>query len=54
MFDIAELSDGVRRVTFPLPTKPWHVHGYLLDGDGGRLLLDTGLAGDLAQRATRR
>jgi glyoxylase-like metal-dependent hydrolase (beta-lactamase superfamily II) len=44
MFDIAELSDGVRRVTFPLPTKPWHVHGYLLAGDGGWLLVDTGLA----------
>ena len=44
MFDIAELSDGVRRVTFPLPTKPWHVHGYLLEGDDGWLLVDTGLA----------
>ncbi|MEX2646617.1 MAG: MBL fold metallo-hydrolase [Gaiellaceae bacterium] len=44
MFDIAELADGVRRVTFPMPTKPWHVHGYLLAGDDGWLLVDTGLA----------
>jgi glyoxylase-like metal-dependent hydrolase (beta-lactamase superfamily II) len=44
MFDILELADGVRRLSFPLPTKPWHVHGYLLAGDDGWTLVDTGLA----------
>jgi glyoxylase-like metal-dependent hydrolase (beta-lactamase superfamily II) len=44
MFDIAELAGGVHRLTFPLPTKPWHVHGYLLAGDDGWTLVDTGLA----------
>jgi glyoxylase-like metal-dependent hydrolase (beta-lactamase superfamily II) len=44
MFDIAELADGIRRVAFPLPTKPWHVHGYLLEGADGWTLVDTGLA----------
>jgi glyoxylase-like metal-dependent hydrolase (beta-lactamase superfamily II) len=44
MFDIAELADDVRRLTFPLPTKPWHVHGYLLAAADGWTLVDTGLA----------
>src|ERR671937_95307 len=34
---------GVDRLTLPLPTGPRHVHCYLLDGDDGRLLVDTGL-----------
>ena len=51
MFDPVELAAGVRRVTFPLPTKPWHVHGYLLAGDDGWTLVDTGLAlPDLEER----
>jgi glyoxylase-like metal-dependent hydrolase (beta-lactamase superfamily II) len=43
MFDPVQLADDVQRVTFPLPTKPWHVHGYLLAGDDGWTLVDTGL-----------
>ena len=35
-----ELADGIRRITLPLPTKPGHVHAYLLDGG---TLVDTGL-----------
>src|ERR687883_274546 len=34
---------GVTRLTLSLPTGPRHVHCYLLDGDEGRLLVDTGL-----------
>jgi glyoxylase-like metal-dependent hydrolase (beta-lactamase superfamily II) len=39
---------GVDRLTLPLPTGPRHVHCYLLDGEKGRLLVDTslGLPGD--------
>jgi glyoxylase-like metal-dependent hydrolase (beta-lactamase superfamily II) len=38
------LSDGIRRVTLPLPTRPGHVHAYLIPGDGGWwTLVDTGL-----------
>src|ERR671937_272584 len=36
-------APGVDRLTLPLPTGPRHVHCYLLDGDEGRLLVDTGL-----------
>lgn len=38
-----ELADGIRRVTLPLPTRPGHVHAYLLAGDGGWTIVDTGL-----------
>jgi glyoxylase-like metal-dependent hydrolase (beta-lactamase superfamily II) len=38
-----ELSDGIRRVTLPLPTRPGHVHTYLLPGDEGWTLVDTGI-----------
>lgn len=38
-----ELGDGIRRVTLPLPTRPGHVHAYLLPGDGGWTLVDTGI-----------
>jgi glyoxylase-like metal-dependent hydrolase (beta-lactamase superfamily II) len=34
---------GVARLTLPLPTGPRHVHCYVLEGDDGRLLVDTGL-----------
>src|SRR5437870_1421385 len=34
---------GVDRLTLPLPTGPRHVHCYLVDGEEGRLLIDTGL-----------
>lgn len=38
-----ELVAGIRRVTLPLPTRPGHVHAYLLPGDDGWTLVDTGV-----------
>ena len=38
-----ELPGGIRRVTLPLPTRPGHVHAYLLPGGDGWTLVDTGL-----------
>jgi glyoxylase-like metal-dependent hydrolase (beta-lactamase superfamily II) len=38
-----ELGDGIRRVTLPLPTRPGHVHAYLLPGQEGWTLVDTGV-----------
>jgi glyoxylase-like metal-dependent hydrolase (beta-lactamase superfamily II) len=38
-----ELEGGIRRVTLPLPTRPGHVHAYLLPGDDGWTLVDTGI-----------
>src|SRR5215471_12152308 len=37
------LANGIGRVTTPLPTRPGHVHSYLLPGDDGWTLVDTGL-----------
>ncbi|MGH3131027.1 MAG: MBL fold metallo-hydrolase, partial [Gaiellaceae bacterium] len=41
---MVELAPGIRRVTFPLPTRPGHVHAYLLRDADGWTLVDTGLA----------
>jgi glyoxylase-like metal-dependent hydrolase (beta-lactamase superfamily II) len=38
-----ELEGGIRRVTLPLPTRPGHIHSYLLPGDEGWTIVDTGL-----------
>lgn len=38
-----ELPGGLRRVTLPLPVRPGHVHAYLLPGEDGWTLVDTGL-----------
>jgi glyoxylase-like metal-dependent hydrolase (beta-lactamase superfamily II) len=38
-----ELVGGIRRVTLPLPTRPGHVHAYLLPGEEGWTLVDTGV-----------
>ena len=38
-----ELPGGIRRVTCPLPTRPGHVHSYLLPGGDGWTLVDTGI-----------
>ncbi len=38
-----EVATGIRRVTTPLPTRPGHVHSYLLRGDAGWTLVDTGI-----------
>jgi glyoxylase-like metal-dependent hydrolase (beta-lactamase superfamily II) len=40
---VDELVDGIRRVTLPLPTRPGHVHAYLLPGEDGWTLVDTGV-----------
>jgi len=39
-----ELADGVYRITWPLASGPKHVHSYVVRGDGGWTLVDTGLA----------
>ena len=38
-----ELAGGIRRVTLPLPQRPGHVHAYVLPGDDGWTVVDTGL-----------
>lgn len=38
-----ELAGGIRRVTLALPTRPGHVHAYLLPGDDGWTVVDTGV-----------
>src|SRR5260221_12169730 len=38
-----ELAGEIRRVTTPLPVRPGHVHSYLLPGDDGWTLGDTGI-----------
>jgi glyoxylase-like metal-dependent hydrolase (beta-lactamase superfamily II) len=51
MFDPIELAGGIRRVTFPMPMSPGHVHGYLLPSGDGDVLVDTGLGlPDLSER----
>jgi glyoxylase-like metal-dependent hydrolase (beta-lactamase superfamily II) len=40
---VEELPEGLRRVTMPLPTRPGHIHCYLLPLDDGFMLVDTGL-----------
>ena len=38
-----ELPFGIRRITTPLPTRPGHVHSYLMPGADGWTLVDTGI-----------
>src|SRR4026209_2365803 len=38
-----ELGDGILRITLPLPTRPGHVHAYLLPGDDGWALVGTAM-----------
>jgi glyoxylase-like metal-dependent hydrolase (beta-lactamase superfamily II) len=48
---VDELESGIRRVTLPLPTRPGHVHAYLLAGSDGWTLVDTGIGlPDAAER----
>jgi glyoxylase-like metal-dependent hydrolase (beta-lactamase superfamily II) len=48
---VDELENGIRRVTLPLPTRPGHVHAYLLPGKDGWTLVDTGIGlPDAAER----
>lgn len=44
MVSIEHLFDGLARLTLPLPMRPSHVHCYLLEGDSGWTLVDTGLS----------
>jgi len=37
---------GISRLTLPLPSGPKHVHCYVLEGDDGRILVDTGVGGN--------
>jgi glyoxylase-like metal-dependent hydrolase (beta-lactamase superfamily II) len=43
MFAPVEVAEGIVRVTYPMPMKPGHVHGYLVPTGDGYLLVDTGL-----------
>jgi glyoxylase-like metal-dependent hydrolase (beta-lactamase superfamily II) len=48
---VDELPGGIRRVTLPLPTRPGHVHAYLLPGTDGWTVVDTGIGlPDAAER----
>ena len=40
---MVELEGGIRQVTLPLPTRPGHVHAYLLPGEDGWIVVDTGV-----------
>ena len=40
---VDEIEGGIRRVTLPLPTRPGHVHTYLLPGKDGWIVVDTGV-----------
>jgi glyoxylase-like metal-dependent hydrolase (beta-lactamase superfamily II) len=40
---MSELPGGIRQVTLPLPMRPGHVHAYLLPGDDGWTVVDTGV-----------
>jgi glyoxylase-like metal-dependent hydrolase (beta-lactamase superfamily II) len=48
-----ELVAGIRRVTLPLPTRPGHVHAYLLPGEDGWIVVDTGVGAPDAKEAWR-
>jgi glyoxylase-like metal-dependent hydrolase (beta-lactamase superfamily II) len=40
---MTELPAGIRQVTLQLPMRPGHVHAYLLPGDDGWTVVDTGV-----------
>lgn len=40
---VEALPFGIERVTHPLPQRPGHVHSYLVPGDDGWTVVDTGL-----------
>jgi glyoxylase-like metal-dependent hydrolase (beta-lactamase superfamily II) len=50
---VEELAAGIRRVTLPLPTRPGHVHAYLLPADDGWTLVDTGIGAPDARELWR-
>jgi glyoxylase-like metal-dependent hydrolase (beta-lactamase superfamily II) len=48
---VDELPGGIRRVTLPLPNRPGHVHAYMLPGEDGWTVVDSGLGlPDAAER----
>ncbi len=48
---LSAIADDLLRVTYPMPMRPGHVHGYLLPVADGYLLVDTGLGlPDLVER----
>ena len=49
-----ELPSRIRRITTPLPTRPGHVHSYLLPGEDGWTLVDTGIGLPDAQEVWER
>jgi glyoxylase-like metal-dependent hydrolase (beta-lactamase superfamily II) len=40
---VDELPGGIRQITLSLPTRPGHVHTYLVPGKEGWMLVDTGM-----------
>jgi glyoxylase-like metal-dependent hydrolase (beta-lactamase superfamily II) len=40
---VLEIAPDIRRITLPLPTRPGHVHAYLLRSADGWMLVDTGI-----------
>ncbi len=52
--EIAPISEGVHWIRFPLPMELDHINLWLLDHDGGFVLVDTGLASDVGRAAWER
>jgi glyoxylase-like metal-dependent hydrolase (beta-lactamase superfamily II) len=48
--EIAVVSDGVHRVTHPLPYALDHVHTYALEGDDGWMIVDSGHVWEAEER----
>jgi glyoxylase-like metal-dependent hydrolase (beta-lactamase superfamily II) len=44
MARMRQIEPGIARLTVELPVRPGHVHCYVVAGEDGRLLVDTGLA----------
>ncbi len=52
--EIAAVSQGVHWIRFPLPMELDHINLWLLDDDGGFVLVDTGLSSDVGRAAWER
>lgn len=48
-----DLDGGIKRITLPLPTRPGHVHSYLLPGEEGWIVVDTGVGVPEAKQTWR-
>lgn len=51
---IAHVAEGVHWIRFPLPMELDHINLWLLDCEGGSVLVDTGLASELGRAAWQR